>query len=325
MTPNAAALAGGWFRRAVVFACALAAVFLVLGMIATWRLVGRAELPEQAGWLLVLMLPLGTASYFLRFARWHVLTRRLAPNLGLAPSLRIYAAGFAMGLTPGRVGEFCKFPLLREETGVPEALAAPIFPLERLTEAASFTALAVVGGLFSHVALGRLGPGAIAAVVAVPALAVVGVLLRFSRRRRETSTSRSWLRMLLDGAATAAEARALATAMACALLARVCDTGLFWCAAAAAGLTLPLAGAALAWGLAGLAGGLLLLPGGVGAAEGSLVATATVFGADPGVALAAALLARSLSLWAWIPAGLYFAVRAAARIGAAELRGVARA
>jgi uncharacterized membrane protein YbhN (UPF0104 family) len=260
------------------------------------------------------MLLFSSGSYFLRFARWHVLARRVAPRLKLASSLRTYAAGFAMGLTPGQVGEFCKFALLRDETGVPAARSAPIFPLERLTEAASFTALAVAGALFGRHALGHLGLGAVAAVVTLPALAGLGVLLRMARnRQRARPGDMPWLRQALDGVTSIADVRSLGLATLCALAARACDAGLFWCAASAVGLALPIAAAALAWGLAGLAGGLLLLPGGVGAVEGSLVATAVAFGADPAAALAAALLARCLSLWAWIPGGLYFAARGAAR------------
>src|SRR5205085_1372271 len=82
-------------------------------------------------------------SYLCRFLRWHVLVRQVAPRLRLATSLRIYMAGFAMGLTPGRVGELCKFTLLRDATGVSEARSAVIFPIERVTEAASFAARAV--------------------------------------------------------------------------------------------------------------------------------------------------------------------------------------
>src|SRR5205823_5865933 len=97
----------------------------------------------------------------------------------------------------------------------------------------------------------------------------------------------------------------------------------FWIAAGAVGVPVPLAGAALAFGLAGLAGGLLLMPAGVGAVEGSLVATVAALGGDPAGALAAAVLARCLTLWVWVPPGLWLAFRASwPMLRAAARRGV---
>jgi uncharacterized membrane protein YbhN (UPF0104 family) len=307
----------GWLRRAVAFACALSAVFLAVGLVATARLAQTATWTPAHTSRLPLLALLGAASYLLRFARWHLLIRRVAPALRLPASLRIYMAGFAMGLTPGRVGEFAKFSLLREETGVPEALSAPVFPLERMTEAASFTALALSGALLGHLELGRLRTGALVTLVAVPALALLGVALRFTTRKRgqRRPRGRSWLHLLLDGTRSITAIRTLALATLFALAARTCDTLLFWGAASVAGLALPLPAAALAWGLAGLAGGLLLLPGGVGAVEGSLVATVAALGGDPSSALTAALLARCLTLWLWVPAGLLFAARGVAAAG----------
>jgi len=296
-------------RGLVLFAGAVAAASLAVGLVVTWRLVGSAAFagsPDPLLWLFVL----GSGSFGLRFLRWHLLATRVAPRLRPPASWRIYLAGFALGLTPGRVGELCKFTLLREETGVPEACSTPIFPIERATEAASFAGLALVGAALGHLQLGRLGAGAIGAIVAIPGLALLGLVLR---RRGSAGGGRRWLRHMAVGVESATNPPWLAGALLCAAIARCCDTALFWRAATWTGASIPLAGAALAFGLAGLAGGLLLLPGGVGAVEGSLVATSTALGADPSAALVAAVLARSLTLWVWIPPGLWLAFRAAAR------------
>src|SRR5207237_10078081 len=118
-------------RWAVPCAGLLAAAFLAIGLAVSWQMLQAASWSGGGADWLPPMLALGAGSYLLRFLRWHLLARRLAPLLGLLPSLRIYLAGFAMGLTPGRIGEFCKFALLRDETGVPEARRGPVLPLER--------------------------------------------------------------------------------------------------------------------------------------------------------------------------------------------------
>jgi putative heme transporter len=104
--------------------------------------------------------------------------------------------------------------------------------------------------------------------------------------------------------------RPTALALLCAALARCCDATLLWSATHAAGLHLSLPASALAFGIAGLTGGFSLLPAGVGAVEASLVATISGLGGDPAAALMAALLARCVTLWIWIPVGLWFALRA---------------
>src|SRR5439155_4104476 len=175
----------------------IAAAFLAIGLSVSWQIVQAASWSGAGANWLPPMLALGAGSYLLRFLRWHLLARRLAPRLGLLPSLRIYLAGFAMGLTPGRIGEFCKFALLRDETGVPEARSLPIFPLERATEAASFAGLAVAGASLGHFDLGRPGLGALAALAAIPILALLGLALR--RRVAGMQAGGSWLRQTLGG------------------------------------------------------------------------------------------------------------------------------
>jgi uncharacterized membrane protein YbhN (UPF0104 family) len=301
-----------WSPRWVILAAGLlAAVFLAIGLAVSWQLVQTAGWSSGGVSWLPAMAALGVGSYTLRFLRWHLLARRVAPRLWLRPSLRIYMAGFAMGLTPGRVGEFCKFALLRDETGVPEARSAFVFPLERVTEATSFAGLAVAGAGLGHLGLGRLGLGVLGAIAALPALALIGLALR--RRRGGVAARGAWLRQMTHGIQSLVNPGTLLLALLCALAARCCDALLFWATASAVGVPLPLAGAALAFGLAGLAGGLLLLPAGVGAVEGSLVATAAALGGDPASALVAAVLARCLTLWVWVPLGLWFAFRAATR------------
>ena len=302
-----------WSRRSILVASGLAMVFLLVSTAAIWRegddisLVGGRPL-----WLPAFVV-LGSCSYLLRFGRWHVLTRRVAPRLRLMPSLRIYVAGFALGVTPGRIGEFFKFVLLRQETGVRELRSAPIFPIERATEAASFTALAIAGAALGHLTLGRLGTGAIVGVVALPVFALGGAAIRGAARRKRSApfAGDRWIGLSLAGIRELSGPRTLAQALLCAFAARCFDATLFWIAASFVGIPLPLAGAALAFGLAGLTGGLSLLPAGVGAVEGSLVATVVALGGDAPSALVAALIARTFTLWIWVPAGLWFATRGA--------------
>jgi uncharacterized membrane protein YbhN (UPF0104 family) len=297
-------------RTVVPLITVLATALLAIGLYLSWRMGHGIEWSGSVVPLLPLMVALGVGSYGARFARWHVLVRRLAPQLSMPVSLSIYMAGFAMGLTPGRVGEFLKFSLLRERMGVAEVESFSIFPVERATEAAGFLGLAIVGALFGHLQLHKVGLGSLVTIAVLPCLAALALLLRFITQRRRGNTfgpARGRLDGALRGLLTVAGARALIPALACAALARCFDATLFFTATRAVGLSVSLPGAAMAWGLAGLVGGLSLLPAGVGAVEASLVATVIGLGGDGATALAAALLARIMTLWLWIPPGLWLA------------------
>lgn len=299
-------------RLIILTIVGLATVLLAVGLTLSWRMGRTVNWSAQVLPALPLLLVLGTGSYSARFVRWHLLVRRLAPRLPLRTSAAIYMAGFGMGLTPGRLGEFMKFTLLRQATGVAEAESVSVFPLERATEATAFVGLAVVGAVVGNLHLQHIGIGALLTIAVLPCLALLPLGYQVLRRRRasgKASRSGRLLSQVLHGLLTISGFRAVLLALLCAAVARTFDTFLFYSAAHAVGLPLTLPMAAFAWGLAGLVGGLSLLPAGVGAVEASLVATVIGLGGDGALALAAALLARLMTLWLWIPPGLWFAFR----------------
>ncbi len=301
--------------RAIVLSIAvLATIFLAVGIWVSWHMGSKVDWSARVLSTLPAMLLLGFGSYGFRFLRWHGLARRVAPNLGWWDSLRIYMAGFSLGLTPGRLGEFLKFSLLRDVSGVSELESVSILPLERATEATSFFLVALTGAVLGHLQVRHVGLATIAAICLLPCLAALPIALRLLLKRRASATDNPTsytyrLQQILRGLLSIAGIRSVGLAVLCALIARSCDAVLFWLATRTVDLSIPLAGAALAWGLAGLVGGLSLLPAGVGAVEASLVATVVGLGGDGAYALAAALLARLVTLWIWVPAGLWFAFR----------------
>ena len=127
----------------------------------------------------------------------------LCPSLKPGLSLRIYLSGFAMAVTPGKVGEVLKSVLLRQATGTPIATAATIIASQ-----------AVISGVFSvasqainlgylprirvlHSSADAMGqiyvPAANWAVLAGTVLLVLSFVLRMHWRARTASPSpRRW-------------------------------------------------------------------------------------------------------------------------------------
>ncbi len=116
----------------------------------------------QIGGLLVLSL----ANYLMRALRWHVFARRLGLPVGPLQSLRHYLGGFAMSVTPGRVGELVRMRWLRRETGWSVERTAPLALVDRASDLA---VMALILALAVSLAAGGMGGGL---AVAVAALAV---------------------------------------------------------------------------------------------------------------------------------------------------------
>jgi uncharacterized protein (TIRG00374 family) len=118
------------------------------------------QLRQFSPLLLLLGLALASANYLFRFVRWQYYLRLLdvptwpqprgqaAPGthfLSLYDSLLIFVAGFALTVTPGKVGEVLKSYLLRESYQQPIAKTAPIVLAERLTDLIGLLLLMLLG------------------------------------------------------------------------------------------------------------------------------------------------------------------------------------
>ncbi|HVR03618.1 MAG TPA: flippase-like domain-containing protein, partial [Polyangia bacterium] len=77
---------------------------------------------------------LAAGNYLVRFVRWEYYLRVLGVRVAPRDSLSVFLAGFALTVTPGKLGEAVKALLLRASHGVPAARTAPIVIAERVTD-----------------------------------------------------------------------------------------------------------------------------------------------------------------------------------------------
>ena len=105
-----------------------------------------AVLRDFEWWLLPFILLFTLFNYVLRFYKWDVYLRLVgATGVPKRDSLLIFVSGFAMAMTPGKVGELLKSYLLKQVRGTPIAASAPIVMAERLTDGVAMLVLASVG------------------------------------------------------------------------------------------------------------------------------------------------------------------------------------
>jgi len=116
------------------------AIFLIFAGLALWAASGEgiwSEIgkltPVQGLGLLVLSL----LNYFLRALRWLIFTRALGLRIGITRVLRHYFGGFALTLTPARLGEIVRMRWIARETGAKAETLAPLILVDRAGDLAS--------------------------------------------------------------------------------------------------------------------------------------------------------------------------------------------
>ncbi len=285
---------------------------VLLGLIALAAATGWQETWAQLTKLTLLqllaLLALSLVNYFLRGLRWHVFARSLGLRTGLIQNLRHFLGGFAMSVTPGRIGELVRMRWIRRETGWAFERSAPLVLVDRASDLA---AMAVI--LAGSVAFSASG---ITAAVPVAALALTAAFVATRPR-------------LLSGLATVAHrlsglwprlfarlrraAKSLVAFSSLRLLAITLTLGVLgWLAEGYAlhqlllwlGADIGLASALLIFTFSTLAGGLTGAPGGIGGAEIAMVALLSMQGVEPEISVPATAVIRVTTLWFAIAIGL---------------------
>jgi len=308
-SPPAHSAARRWRDRALLALLLAAVAFGLVGLAAatgwreTWGQIARLTAAQAA-----LLLALSSANYLLRGLRWHLFARRLGLPLAPGASLRHFLGGFAMSVTPGRLGELVRMRWIGRETGWSFTRAAPLVLMDR---AYDLLAMALLLGL--AVALAARG---IAGALPVVALAFgAGVIVTRPRLLAGTLTLayRATGRFARAFARARAAARSLARFSHAPTMAAALGLGLIGWAAEAYSFHLLLGWMGAEVGLwqavaififASLAGGLTGAPGGLGGAEAAMVALLVAAGVGLEVALAATAVIRVTTLWFAIGIGL---------------------
>lgn len=309
ITPNTGVPVRSWRDRAVLygllalFAVGLAGLVSATGWEETW-----AELRKLSLLQIMALLSLSLINYLIRGARWHLLARRLGLPISLRMSVLHFVGGFAMTITPGRVGELVRLRWITHMTGWPLERTTPLPLADRAFDLAAMGSVLGVGILISG--SGGIGAApvaglAIAAAVIVtrPTLLVklvegaFAVLHRWPRpfaRLRQAARSMGLFSPLhVAGPAMALSAIGwMAEGIALFLL-------LQWM-----GADVSLATATVIFLFSTLAGGLTGAPGGLGGAEAAMMVLFTMNGVPIHVALAATTVIRITTLWYAIGLGM---------------------
>ena len=245
----------------------------------------------------------------MRGLRWHLFVRALPLSVPFTANLVQFLGGFAMSLTPGRVGELVRLRWLTRDGKAPLDRVAPVMIADR---ASDLTALALL-----RVPPSPSAPAPCAAPFRSPAWhfspalqrPIPGLLRGFANAAFHASGRRAprlFARVRRAARALSAFTRAgiLLPALALGLVGWGAEAWSFQLLLHWLGEDMSLARAAAIFIFATLAGGLTGAPGGLGGAEAAMVALLALDGTPLSVAIAATALIRVTTLWFAVALGI---------------------
>ncbi|OUD08888.1 hypothetical protein BVC71_09200 [Marivivens niveibacter] len=286
--------------------------FVILGLAGLAAATGwedtLAQLAKLHAWQFAALIVLSLVNYLFRGGRWHVMARKLGLPTTFGQDIRHFIGGFAMSVTPGRVGELIRMRWIKRETGWAVERTAPLVLMDRASDLAAM-ALILAMGL-------ALGTGGVTFGVPVVAMALLAAYVATRPSLLSALTTRAY-RMtglfprLMVRFRRAAKSLAAFTSPTTIII--TLGLGLIgWLAEGMAfHLLLVWMGADIGFWMAvtiftfsTLAGGLTGAPGGVGGAEAAMIALLSLQGVPLETSLPATAIIRVTTLWFAIGLGL---------------------
>lgn len=268
------------------------------------------RLGEFAWSAFFIALGMALLNYTLRFIRWQLYLRRCRMDVPPRLSALVFLSGFALSVTPGKLGELIKSYLLKQSRGIPVADSAPIVVAERITDLIALVGVGAVGvalygiartTVFVGIALLAFGM----VVLSWPRLA--DLLIRMATTPAFLQRFRERLRKFYWGLHGLVKPWPLTWATALAVVAWLAECVGFAVIVAGfdgSSVSFPLATAIYA--ATTVAGALSFVPGGLLVTEASmaLLLAQSALGGDEVTAVAATILTRLATLWFAVALGL---------------------
>lgn len=262
----------------------------------------RAALGRIGPGLVLALLALSIVNFALRAGRWHAFSRALGLRVSWFDSSACFLAGFAMGVTPGRVGEVIRLWLLRQRHGVRYDRAMPLLLADRVSD---LLAVAIIAAVSASAAGSADKAGVLAALAIVGTAGLVlrhpdwlraGLVRLYGCVGRGGRFFASASRALRNGREIFS-ARATVLAATLGVAAWLAEGVAFFLLLDALQSGLSLQFAVFVYVFATLVGALTFLPGGLGGFEATAVFLLHRAGLDLGTATLATAVIRIATLW----------------------------
>lgn len=290
-----------WKGRNIAIWTVLSAVivFILLSLISDVEALKTALVDFPLG----LLVPIGLLSlgnYFLRYIKWHWYLKLLGHRINRFPNFLVFLCGFALTVTPGKVGEFVKTYIVKERYKVPYTASTAVLLMERFTDVAAIVLLSCLG-LFLRFLHWWVAVTSILALFAILMLlrnrSFVGWFIDHTERFRLLRRFSDPLRTFYESGWILLEMGVFIQALGLSLAAWFLEGLGYAVVAWGLGSPISLMEGVFIYSVALLGGVLTLFVGGLGATEGGMVGLGIVFGMSRSTAAASTIIIRVMTLW----------------------------
>lgn len=287
--------------------------FVLLGLTLMGDLRQVSQVMLEFDWrIFPIVLLLTLCNYGMRFYKWHFYLDQIgAKGISWAESLRMFVAGFPLGITPGKVGEALKGVWIKRLSGVPVGRGISVVMAERISDGMAIIGLSTLGVIaypqfwpeFAFI-LGSLIVLIVLSQIRPVALWMLGIGEKLSIIKKFSHQ----LREFYEGSFSLFRPKPAFVGIGIGVVSWLCEGVGFYLILTTLGLptgwhTLSMAVFVLSFST--VLGAASALPGGLGAVDASIAGMLTfLMGVDASVATAATLLIRLGTLWFGISLGL---------------------
>ena len=290
-----------WKGRNIALWTVLSAVliFILLSLISDLDTLKKALIDFPLG----LLVPIGLLSlgnYFLRYIKWHWYLKLLGHRISRFPNFLVFLSGFALTVTPGKVGEFIKAYIVKERFNVPYTASTAVLLMERFTDVAAIVLLSCLGLFLSfwHWSIAVLSILAMFAfLMLLRNRSFVGWVIDQTTRFRLLKRFSGPLRTFYDEGWILLEMGVFIRALLLSLVAWFLEGLGYALVAWGLGSAITLMEGVFIYSVALLGGALTLFLGGLGATEGGMVGLGIIFGMSRVTSAAATIIIRVMTLW----------------------------
>lgn len=251
-------------------------------------------------WLLLPVGMLSMANYLLRFVKWHWYLRLLGYRIPLWRNLLVFLAGFALTVTPGKVGEFIKAFIVKERFNVPYTASTPVLLMERFTDLGAILVLAGTGITFSflHWWVGVLILAALlGSLMVLRNRKFIGYAITLTGRFKPLERLSAHLMDLYSRGWILLRLRFFFLSLLLSIAAWLMEGIGYFLVARGLEASITLHQGIFIYSAAILSGALTLFLGGLGATEGGMVGLGVVLGMGRSVSVASTIIIRAMTLW----------------------------
>jgi uncharacterized protein (TIRG00374 family) len=290
-----------WKGRNILIWTVLSAVivFILLSFISDLEAMKEA----LAGFPPILLIPLALlslANYILRYVKWHWYLKLLGHRIKRFPNFLVFLSGFALTVTPGKVGEFIKAFIVKERFQVPYTVSTAVLLMERFTDVAALVMLSCLGLLlhFVHWSLTILVLLLMFAfLMLLRNRTFMGWVIRGTGHFKLLRRFTGHLKTFYEEGRVLLEPWIFIQSLLLSIVAWFFEGLGFALVAWGFHVGISLTEAVFIYSAALLGGALTLFFGGLGATEGGMVGLGIAFGMSRPVAGASTIIIRVMTLW----------------------------